>query len=131
MCNKSVILVVGVHNDLLTETAKSLAKGDFLDRPESGLHPAIQFRTVCDKIVDAVTTRNQLVIATHSEAIINGVGDLIENKQCPADAIGIVVVWGEGQLQITGYSDTGALQHDWPFGFFAPVDGSIDEMVRK
>ena len=80
MTDKLVTLVVSTHNDLLVNTAKGISS-DFIDRPESGYHPCLHWEMLRAKVENAISTNTQIVVATHSEGILNGVGNLIEEKK--------------------------------------------------
>jgi predicted ATPase len=120
MCDKLVTLVVSTHNELLVNTAKSIS-GNLIDRPESGFHPSLHWEMLRGKVEKAISTNTRLVIATHSETIVNGVGNLIEEKKLDPELFEIVIAWGDGRLQTASFSVDGCLQDGWPFGFFAPI----------
>lgn len=101
-----------------------------LEQPELHLHPAHQAR-LADMIVGALHESREwgrevkLMIETHSEALVNGLGDLIEAQVLPPEDVQIVIFdqdpeTRQTQLRFAHYDEDGALR-DWPFGFFAPV----------
>ena len=63
------------------------------------------------------------MVETHSEALIQRMGELIENGKVDANSVQIVVFSAQDDLGsptdvlVSGYDDTGALE-DWPYGFF-------------
>jgi predicted ATPase len=102
-----------------------------VEQPELHLHPAHQAK-LAGIIADAWKTSRdagrevKIMIETHSEGIINRMGDLIQDeKMSPAD---VQIVFfdqdpetRETKVRVTGYAEDGALREDWPFGFFAPL----------
>lgn len=128
MTDKLVTLVVSTHNELLVNTAKGIS-GEFIDRPESGFHPCLHWEMLRGKVENAISTNTRIVIATHSETIVNGVGNLIEEKKLDPGTFEIIIAWGDGSLQNVSFSAEGYLQSNWPFGFFAPVyDANFDPL---
>ena len=120
---KPIVLVMSVHEQTLVSTAKKIAADDCLViYPEAGLHPSRHMQKV-EAIIDrAVTSSSRLVIMTHSEGIVNGIGNRIEAKRWPVDAFALVVVGKDETLRMASYDANGALGENWPFGFFAPCE---------
>lgn len=101
-----------------------------IEQPELHFHPAHQ-ALLADVFAESIEgTRSDfrmqhqyLVVETHSEAMINRVGELIEKKQLKADHVQIIVFGDDpngidtGDIQLATFSRSGALRH-WPFGFF-------------
>jgi predicted ATPase len=103
-----------------------------LEQPELHLHPGHQAR-IADLLVGAVREGRasgkgtRLLVETHSEALVNRLGDLIEDGKIEAPDIQIAIFEhdaGEGatKVRFARYDKGGALV-DWPFGFFAPIPG--------
>lgn len=115
-----VTIIVGFDNEDIEFCLAPVVFVNVLRFPESALHPARHMGAVVQRIDDAIRTKKQLIIATHSEAIINGIGDRIESGLWPHDAFKIVVAGYEPR--VAGYDRDGSLNTDWPFGFFAPVE---------
>jgi hypothetical protein len=101
-----------------------------IEQPELHLHPAHQSK-LADVLVGAVsgTLREQrdhslnLVIETHSEALINRLGELIADGGIDAEQVQIVVFSAEDdinsptEVSVSTFSEDGVLSN-WPFGFF-------------
>ena len=100
-----------------------------IEQPELHLHPGMQAR-VADLLVDLIREAKQrkrdiaLIIETHSETIVNRVGEWVSGEgddgisatDCQVlvfdkDALGI------SEIQQATYSDQGFLEN-WPYGFF-------------
>ena len=108
-----------------------------IEQPELHLHPAHQAKladvfasTVGSSDSSARGTRSpgtRLVVETHSEALINRLGELVEEGKVDASAIQIVVFSADEDLasatevSISKFDDSGALT-DWPYGFFKYSD---------
>jgi hypothetical protein len=100
-----------------------------IEQPELHLHPAHQSR-LADMFVTALSAAKaenidvRLVVETHSEAIVNRLGELIKEKRAVESDVQIAVFEHDEAAQATqvrfaGYDADGSLK-DWPFGFFAP-----------
>ncbi len=102
-----------------------------IEQPELHLHPAHQAR-LARMIVGALKASREagrevpIMIETHSEALVNGLGDFIEARELSPDDVQIVIfeqdeATRQTKLRIASYDEDGALRN-WPFGFFAPVE---------
>jgi len=102
-----------------------------IEQPELHLHPAHQV-ALASVIASAFRASRDagrqvnIMVETHSEGIVNGLGDLIERGVLRADEVQLVVFDQDAQtretsVRIAGFTDDGALNDAWPFGFFAPV----------
>lgn len=102
-----------------------------IEQPELHLHPGMQAR-VADLLVALVRQAKQgnrniaLVIETHSEAIVNRIGEWVSRDRddgIAATDCQILVfekdAGGSSQIQQAIYSDDGFLEN-WPYGFFEP-----------
>ena len=101
-----------------------------IEQPELHLHPAHQAK-LADAFVAAVTKERQseqspeirLIVETHSEALINRLGELIESGAISSNSVQIVIFSAPDDLvsptniSISSFDEDGALK-DWPFGFF-------------
>ena len=101
-----------------------------IEQPELHLHPAHQAK-LADAFVAAVAQKNKkneapgisLIIETHSEALINRLGELIESGQVSANKVQIIVfsapedLASPTEIGVSSFDDSGRLK-DWPFGFF-------------
>lgn len=101
-----------------------------IEQPELHLHPEFQAK-LADSLVKVVAYAKEngidlrLVIETHSDTIINRVGDCVIDKEIDADDINIILFENlkEGQptnVTTSGYDPEGNLK-DWPLGFFQPT----------
>ena len=101
-----------------------------IEQPELHLHPAHQAK-LADAFVAAVAQEHQpeqkaglsLMIETHSEALINRLGELIEDGKINADCVQVVVfsarddLGSPTEISVSRFDDQGILS-SWPFGFF-------------
>jgi AAA ATPase domain len=102
-----------------------------IEQPELHLHPAHQAKLAAVIAAAWRTSRDanrgvKIMVETHSEGIINGLGDLIQDGVLAASDVQILFFdqdpeTRETEIRITGYTEDGALKDTWPFGFFAPV----------
>jgi AAA ATPase domain len=99
------------------------------EQPELHLHPAHQAR-LADLYVGAVAASRakgrpiRVVLETHSESIINRLGELVRLGTIPAEDVQILVFDKEptsqtSSIQTATFSQDGELLN-WPFGFFLP-----------
>ncbi len=101
-----------------------------IEQPELHLHPAHQAK-LADAFVAAIAKTKKedevpgisLIIETHSQALINRLGELIEQGTVSADAVQIVVfsapedLDSPTEISVSSFDNDGKLE-DWPFGFF-------------
>ena len=97
-----------------------------VEQPELHLHPAHQAR-LARMLVEAVSKSpgTRIVVETHSESLINGLGKLIYEGAIKASDVQIALFDQDDEtektsVRLAGYRDNGAL-HDWPYGFLSPV----------
>lgn len=101
-----------------------------IEQPELHLHPAHQakladvFAKGVSLAEDSAANRKvNVLIETHSEALINRLGELIENGVLDKNDVQIVVFSAEDDINsptkvsLAEFDDKGALTN-WPFGFF-------------
>ncbi len=102
-----------------------------IEQPELHLHPQLQAK-LADAFIASIETALsmgidlRLIIETHSEAIINRIGQRVSNKNIKSDLIGIYFFEKERpddptQIRKSNYDDDGYLVN-WPIGFFDPND---------
>lgn len=104
-----------------------------IEQPELHLHPAHQ-AFLADALVDGnsrfkTSNRNpakiNFVIETHSETLVNRLGQLISENKIKADDVQIVLFEPSEEsdrqtdIRISKFGDEGQLI-DWPYGFFQP-----------
>ncbi len=99
-----------------------------IEQPELHLHPAYQAR-LADVFANSVTKRGRqksdvtFVIETHSEALINRLGQLIFEKRLKSSDVVIYLFHRLAKTDSTSiskasFNDSGVLL-DWPLGFFS------------
>lgn len=100
-----------------------------MEQPELHLHPAHQAK-LADALLKAVKSTKPsgfasplFVVETHSEALINRLGELIEEGELLAEDVQVVVFSadqaheGRTTVQTSDFGEDGALRN-WPYGFF-------------
>lgn len=121
-----------VGKDLRTRHDNNLPRILSIEQPELHLHPDYQAK-VADMFVAAIdmAKRNKvdlrLVIETHSETIINRIGNLIYKKRLNKNEASVVLFEKRhadrsAEVSVSGYDEEGCLQN-WPYGFFQPEEG--------
>lgn len=97
-----------------------------IEQPELHLHPAYQAK-LADVFAGAGRTSDALhvnyVIETHSEALMNRLGELIADRKILPESVGIYIFEkdeesGETKVRESGFTSDGYLK-DWPIGFFS------------
>lgn len=99
-----------------------------VEQPELHLHPALQ-ATLVDVIVNVMQeSKNNIrfIIETHSETIVNRLGNLIYKEKLQKDQVGISIFNKEmgdddTTIQVGNYDEEGYLEN-WPAGFFEPEE---------
>ncbi|MNE00018.1 hypothetical protein D3C80_924130 [compost metagenome] len=103
-----------------------------IEQPELHLHPAHQ-ALLADALVEEATgakegrpprSRLHYIVETHSETLINRLGELIARKRLSEEDIQVVLFepeeeTGNTKVRTVRFNDEGVLI-DWPFGFFQP-----------
>lgn len=108
---------------------EDLEKIIVIEQPELHLHPEFQAR-FADAISRIITSSKgegvsiKLVIETHSDIILNRLGDCILNEEISHDDINIIIFNKESEkspteICISQYDGKGNLLN-WPVGFFQP-----------
>ena len=99
-----------------------------IEQPELHLHPSLQAKLadVFLGALDAARSNNidlRLIIESHSETIINRIGDRIAEEPSQREKAQVVVFEREKatltKLRISEYDEEGFLSN-WPYGFFDP-----------
>lgn len=133
-----------------------------MEQPELHLHPGMQARTVDImmlalnemKAKDELTKERlkdelsmgyvsyddmvwtpQLIVETHSQAMINRIGRRIRDKQFSADDVSILLfekddITGVTSIRKIEYNEKGQLTN-WPFGFFEPKEDDYDTLFNR
>ena len=96
-----------------------------IEQPELHLHPKMQmlFADMLVKILETTEKgKFRFVIETHSETIINRIGELLsESKKFMKEDVNVVLFHKEdsgSSVSIANYDDEGFL-NNWPVGFFS------------
>lgn len=95
-----------------------------IEQPELHLHPAHQ-ALIADVMAHSITDSEAadpitLVVETHSEALVNRLGELVASRVVSPDDVQIVVFGSDDasdSISLSGFDADGALVN-WPFGFF-------------
>ncbi|WP_348946409.1 AAA family ATPase [Chitinibacter sp. FCG-7] len=96
------------------------------EQPELHLHPAMQRKltSLIAKTIKAAQKSNiSFIIETHSQSMINEIGDLILENELKSDDVQILLFEQTGNnsettIRSTGFNSDGELIN-WPFGFLA------------
>ena len=99
-----------------------------IEQPELHLHPALQAKLV-DVIVSIMkNSKNNIrfIIETHSETIINRLGNLIYKEKLNKDQVNVMIFnkdFGDDDttIQFGNFDEEGYLEN-WPAGFFEPEE---------
>lgn len=104
-----------------------------IEQPELHLHPAAQA-----KIADVLAAYGSMMaeqdrsstifVETHSEALVNRIGQLIARGTLGSHAVQVLVFsrspkTGASDIAVSEFDPSGALAN-WPYGFFLPDDDS-------
>lgn len=121
----------GRQGALRVESSSILA----IEQPELHLHPAHQ-ALLGDALVDALdlnrhvreegeTRYRTFLVETHSETLINRMGQLVEQGKISPDLIQILIFEPDEKQRMTNVSvanfDTDGTLQNWPYGFFQPA----------
>ncbi len=112
---------------ILSRRKVSAANIFTIEQPELHLHPSLQAK-VADLLIAAIKQAKEkkiqlkLIVETHSEAIINRLGNQIARGNLSCQDVNIVLFEKRGpndstEVSLASYSKDGYLQN-WPFGFF-------------
>ncbi len=96
-----------------------------VEQPEVHLHPALQAK-MADLFVSSVSNSEgglRILVETHSEAIVNRIGDCISKGLIRSEDVQVVIFERKrsdlAHLANSIYDEEGVLI-DWPYGFFQP-----------
>jgi predicted ATPase len=122
------------HSSSRTTMSKNLdIQSIVIEQPELHLHPALQAR-LTDALVNCIEKAKEqgiclnVIIETHSETIINRVGQLVYKNSIPKEQIN-VLIFGDlenqnhsnSSLHSVSYDEEGTIEN-WPLGFFYPEE---------
>lgn len=99
-----------------------------IEQPELHLHPKMQGRFINAiinvlKYCESIDVSVKFIIETHSETIVNGIGNRIYKKKIDKDDVNIVVFNRNGKsssVNPMSYDNEGRLIN-WPYGFFDEI----------
>ena len=97
-----------------------------IEQPELHLHPELQARLidVIAKIAKNKKDKIQFILETHSETMINRLGNLIYKNKISENNINIVIFEKKEEdtkVEISKFNKDGYLEN-WPIGFFSVDD---------
>jgi len=112
-----------------TYLSSKIEKIIVIEQPELHLHPEFQakFTDMLTKVIENAKIHRitlKIIIETHSDVIINRLGDSILENDIKADDINIVIFDKFSENEPTSISfakyDENSNLIDWPLGFFQP-----------
>lgn len=97
-----------------------------IEQPELHLHPRIQygFGMMLANLIANMPKDNDVrfVIETHSEAIINAIGSMVQSEKLSREAVNVVIFNGEEEglerYVVESQFDNNGYLSNWPVGFF-------------
>lgn len=99
-----------------------------IEQMELHLHPELQAKLidVITKIVNSKKGKIQFILETHSETVINRIGNLIYKNKIKAENVNIVLFNKKmtdlnTEIKISKFNEEGILEN-WPIGFFSVSD---------
>lgn len=99
-----------------------------IEQPELHLHPELQAKLidVISKVAKNKKNKIQFILETHSETMINRLGNLIYKNKISEKDVNIVIFEKEigdynTQVKISKFNEDGYLEN-WPIGFFSVDD---------
>lgn len=105
-----------------------------IEQPEVHIHPRLQARVGELIVKSAIEKKNQVIVETHSEALINRIRLLLARSDHPLSPEDVQVLYIDDRNGIARPSslrldDMGEFLDPWPDGFFAESD--TDEALRR
>lgn len=94
-----------------------------LEQPELHLHPAYQSK-LADLFAEALPAQTPILVETHSQALVNRLGELIEEGRLQKEDVVVLLfeldpATREASVRESTFDAEGVLTN-WPIGFFAP-----------
>ena len=93
-----------------------------IEQPELHLHPAFQEKLMKAFVMIATQTNSEIIIETHSETMINELGDLITKKVIEDSKVSILLCEKDDNdysiVRETSFDSEGYIKK-WPIGFFS------------
>jgi predicted ATPase len=112
-------------NRISTRNIKIIEKIYTIEQPELHLHPKLQGKLV-DALIsvinfcDAQKINVRFIIETHSETIINAIGNRIYKNKIDPKEVSVLIFNREDNFTLVdevNFDENGVLK-DWPYGFF-------------
>jgi hypothetical protein len=112
-------------NRISTRNIKIIEKIYTIEQPELHLHPKLQGKLV-DALIsvinfcDAQKINVRFIIETHSETIINAIGNRIYKNKIDPKEVSVLIFNREDNFTLVdevNFDENGILK-DWPYGFF-------------
>ncbi|MGO9313772.1 MAG: AAA family ATPase [Syntrophobacteraceae bacterium] len=104
----------------------------YIEQPELHLHPNYQAKVADTLIISILESKKseldiRLIVETHSETIVNRIGNQIAAGRLKNDDVNVVLFEKENPdsdtfLRFVSYDENGYLIN-WPYGFFEPDQG--------
>ncbi len=97
-----------------------------IEQPELHLHPQFQAQIadVLAAVVSDKSNSSAIVLETHSEHLVNRMGELISKGKISSNDVQVLVVDQQESAQSTvttvSFDERGYLDSSWPNGFFVP-----------
>lgn len=124
-------IITVVWNAVRNKSSRNFSRGNVpitivIEQPELHLHPRLQmkFAAMLVQVIKNEQEKNiKFIIETHSETIIDKIGDLIELNPAMRENVNVLLfnATNEGMdkyIESVEYNEEGILQK-WPVGFFA------------
>lgn len=97
-----------------------------IEQPELHLHPGLQAKLIDIIVKVAKQGKINFIIETHSETMINRIGNIIADKKIGNDDVNIIIFekeFGDDKTIVRqgGFDEEGYLEN-WPVGFFEPEE---------
>jgi len=120
----SQLLPVAIQSWLFSLSPRRVIKQLIIEQPELHLHPRYQ-SLLGDMFVGVIKAKKDLnfttIIETHSYALIDRIGELVEEGKISKDKISILLFTKEDglcEIRKSNYNEEGILKN-WPAGFFS------------
>ena len=110
-----ITIILGEDNTQMLEVWRTYEGTHYF--PEQTLHPVHIVKTIVPDMVEEHLSGTDVVVCTHSQTIIDYIGDMIDEGKLTHKDVIIKIVEG-GFIQNCGYDEDGNITN-WEFGFFS------------